>query len=222
MSSVKEVTPNGWIKYNKDSKITAESIFKVHKSKMGLTDADEIKIVSQEADKTGRMHLKYKQFYKGIAIEGTDYTLHLIKGQLDLSHGRLVEDMDTKEKLNEKKALELAIKSIDTKIFAWEKKEWEDKLKELKGDKRATFLPIGEKVITKKNKDVFTKDNFALAWKFLIETAEPKNRYEVYVDANTGEVIRAKDTKMECFADTKPKTNQSSIFEINAKQFSKP
>ncbi len=224
MSSVKEVTPNGWIKYNKDSKITAESIFKVHKSKMGLTDADEIKIVSQEADKTGRMHLKYKQFYKGIAIEGTDYTLHLIKGQLDLSHGRLVEDMDmdTKEKLNEKKALELAIKSIDTKIFAWEKKEWEDKLKELKGDKRATFLPIGEKVITKKNKDVFTKDNFALAWKFPIETAEPKNRYEVYVDANTGEVIRAKDTKMECFADTKPKTNQSSIFEINAKQFSKP
>jgi Zn-dependent metalloprotease len=231
MSSVKEVTPNGWIKYNKDSKITAENIFKVHKNKMGLTDGDEIKLVSQEADKTFRMHLKYKQFFKGIPIEGTDYTLHLVKGQLDLSHGRLVEDVDfdIKEKVDEKKALELALKSINTKVFAWEKKEWEDKLKELKGDKKATFLPVGEKVITKKNKDVFTKDNFALAWKFLIETAEPKNTYEVYVDANTGEVITSRETKMECFASAESKTikakepsnQEPNVFDIYLKQLSK-
>lgn len=212
LASIKEVSQNGWIKYNKGSIITAKNIFKENKAKFGLTDSDELRLFSEEADKTGRMHLRYKQYFKGIPVEGSDYTLHLVKGELDLSHGRVIEDFnfDVKEKLNEIKALEIAKQSINTKMFAWDNKEWETKLKEEKGDKNATFLPKGEIVIVKGDKEEFVKENYYLAWKFSIQTSTPKNKFIVYVDANTGKLIRLKEDKTSCFGSDKNEISEDS------------
>lgn len=60
-------------------------------------------------------------------------------------------------------------------------------LKQMNGNAGATYFPKGQLEIVQSNR---SENDFRLAWKFDVYAHEPMSRNEVFVDAETGEVLK--------------------------------
>jgi len=92
-----------------------------------------MKLWKTSQDELGQTHYRYKQYYKGIPVEGTEYIVHTDQEVVWLCHGNIVENLviDVKPNITEEKALELALSFIDAKVFAWEYPDWDNSLKKI-------------------------------------------------------------------------------------------
>jgi bacillolysin len=144
-------------------------------------------------DKYGYFHNRYQHFYKGIKVEGSEFTEHYTKGKVEIAHGKIAEDLNTNviPTLNENAALDAALDAIGADIYAWQDTDWEAAIKLDANDENATYFPTGKLVITplQWNND-YTPSNFVLAWTFTIKALSPANTTEIYINAHTGDVIR--------------------------------
>lgn len=133
-------------------------------------------------------YYKYKQYYKGIPVEGSGYTLQYNDDKLELAFGNLANNLniDLSNIIKPDIALEDAKISIGAKTFAWESQVWESMIEKDKKDSSATWLPKGELVITR-----IKQGEFKLAYKFeIISISQKYDNSTYYIDAQNGELIK--------------------------------
>lgn len=139
-------------------------------------------------DELGYTHQKYQQYYIGIPVDGAILNAHSINGRVISFNGRLagfsVADYNTS--LNEKAALNYALKHVNAKIYKWEIPEEEKALKETTG--KETYFPKGELVWYCQGGD-FKNKPMRKAWKFDVYAHQPMSRNDVYVDAENGNIL---------------------------------
>ncbi|WP_428667135.1 M4 family metallopeptidase [Runella sp.] len=171
-------TENGWIEFKKEAKINPNTFFKVYGKNLGLDQQYDFKLLKEETDKKQNRHQRYQLYYKNIPLEGVEFTLHSsIEGVLTLAHGRIPDglEFDVSKPIPESKAFDLALASMKLSLADFEKKEKNARKGEL------LFTKLSEEAIAA---------NFRLAYAFKIYGNEPLNAFQVYVDANTGEIIK--------------------------------
>jgi Zn-dependent metalloprotease len=152
---------------------------------LGMSNADSWQLIRNDEDDLGFIHHRYQQYYQNIKVVTGEYILHE-KGNVLISangvfYGQLA--ISTVASITTQQALDEAKKDIGASKYLWECSEAEQIT--LTGK---VYTPIGELVILpsltgdKKQKPV-------LCWKFDVYATTPHERYNVYVDANSGKIV---------------------------------
>lgn len=110
-----------------------------------------------------------------------------------LLHGKIAKNLPMQRllKIEEKEALMLALGGLKATKYAWQDTLWEEQIKIDLNDTNATYYPKGqlEYIRIKHNKD-FSANNYRLAYRFEVRTLLPDDLREIYIDAQTGEIVR--------------------------------
>ncbi|MBF4470635.1 M4 family metallopeptidase [Flavobacterium sp. HJJ] len=173
---------------------------------------------------------KYQQFYKGIKVEYAIKSIVSENGNLKTITGKhiAISNMDITPKLSENEALLIVLTNIGAKSYMWQDKESEKLIKKEQNNEKATYYPKAELVIIEK--DLFEENSTpVLAYKFNILASYPYDSLEVYIDAQSGDIIykRSQIEKIMGIADTKYsgnrtiETQQVSISQYKLRDYSR-
>ena len=182
--------PN-FIRFSEEQNITSENFVDWAVYSLNLPSTSTLKPYSVEKDELGFTHTRYKQYANGFPIEGTMVITHSKDGKLRSVNGDYLQSMSSSfsASLSEESALQDALKKVNAKKYMWENTTFEKQKQESLNDPNFTFKPKGELVVVHKKNTDYASSNIRLAYKFNIYAEEPLYRANVFVDANTGEII---------------------------------
>ncbi|MBK7854453.1 MAG: PepSY domain-containing protein [Bacteroidetes bacterium] len=163
------------------------------KSNAGLPAECGLKLISTEPDQMGMVHYRYHQTYRGVELIHTMYIAHTKNGKLISANGFMTNKFPKSMSpvLSEQTALAKAKENIGAKIYKWELASEEAFIKREQGDAKATFFPTGKLVLAASSQKI--NEAFELAYEFDVYAHEPMQRYYIYVDAKTGNIIEKLD-----------------------------
>jgi len=179
-----------WLYIAADAEITAIDFWDTYMEDMGLSEDDEMVLFDTLHDELGYIHYWYKQFYKGVEVEGMMYALHENdNGELYLAHGKLLENIDIIKDpfIQEEDALNIVLDSIDSdSAYAWENEEWEQDIRLKEDDSNATYYPEGKLIIARDTGDFDLLDHafYKLAWMFTIVFADTLPALNFFVNGS--------------------------------------
>lgn len=145
-------------------------------------------------DEIGFSHTRYKQYINHVPVEGSMIITHSKDNVLSSVNGDYYLDVKQSPgaSLNEKEALTKALKKVNALKYMWENKASEAAARAVFNKSNFTYFPKGELVYVHKSNTDYTAANMRLAYKFDIYAEKPLYRANVFVDAQTGEVIAEK------------------------------
>ncbi|WP_281233166.1 M4 family metallopeptidase [Flavobacterium gelatinilyticum] len=169
--------------FAKSADLTARNIFEVKKADFDLPKSDQMQLKSISQNH-GRTLATYQQLHNSIPVEGAIYKVRENKTKID-AFGQTSKKLPAVStyKIDEKTALENALKTVNAKEYIWESK----KLSALV-NKKISQKPKGELVYAGPNFSSELKDYF-LTWKFDVFAINPQSSQTIYVDANTGKIL---------------------------------
>ncbi|CAM3962922.1 MULTISPECIES: M4 family metallopeptidase [Flavobacterium] len=130
-------------------------------------------------DRKGTTHQKFQQYYKGLKVEFGTVIVHSKKDKVFFINGELynANDVSIVPERTANECFQFAIKRVNASSYLWEN-EMQSKLMDYR-------KPEGELVLIPNLK----KGIVNLAYKYDIYATNPISREEIYIDANTGEVL---------------------------------
>lgn len=130
-------------------------------------------------DRKGITHQKFQQYYKGLKVEFGTVIVHSKKDKVFFINGELynANDVSIVPERTANECFQFAIKTVNASSYLWEN-EIQSKLMDYR-------KPEGELVLIPNLK----KGIVNLAYKYDIYATNPISREEIYIDANTGEVL---------------------------------
>lgn len=139
-------------------------------------------------------HSRFNQTYKGIKVEYAEMFIHHKNGIIKLINAKLAEglNMTTTPSLDESTALASAIDYLGAgNTYAWQDSAYVAQYREEMEDSAASLYPKGELIIAKKddNQD-YSPEGFVLTWKFNITSLNPDFDSSIYINANTGQIVK--------------------------------
>lgn len=165
---------------------------------MGLSVHDTMVLVKSEVDEFDIQHNRYQQYHKGLRVEAAEYSEHIVKCQVKIAHGKILENVkDTIEAiLSEGDALAIALDRIGAQAYSWQDTVWTS-VNEYEEDTLSyNTYPVGELLLAKIGNGKVVAENYRPCWRFEIIATEPFGTYEIYVDARSGDVHKVQP--MEC------------------------
>ncbi len=131
--------------------------------------ADELSLAKEETDGHGVTHLRYDQRYRGLAVFGRQLLLHIRNGAVLAANGHFAEGIAvaTTPTVSEDGAAFVALGGIPAR--------------------GGRSIVGGAELLIHVN----GLDRARLAWRVLVSSAEPLGVWQVFVDAQTGEVLQA-------------------------------
>jgi len=178
------------IRFRDGKGVPASSFFEEYKRAFGLSGDNEIKPFKVFTDRLGQTHRRCRQYYKGVELAEVQFLVHEKNGSVFYAHGNLIHGLalEVKPALSEPEALQYALAHVNAESYMWQNKGNESAIKKEQNNPKATFYPRSELKISAGKREMI-KENFRLVYRFDIYTEKPLGRYDVDVDAKTGEVI---------------------------------
>lgn len=177
-NKIKENAPfQKTFKFTNDvSKENAIAVF-LKKNKL---DSENTFISKKEtSDESGLIHQRHQQYYKGIKVEFGTLITHSLDGNVKSINAELynAETLSVVPALDPQSGFQKALNNIDAQKYLWE----DPQQAAIVGYEK----PVGELIIFPMVKTGEVK----LAYKYDIYSIEPIARLEVYVDAQTGQIL---------------------------------
>ena len=145
----------------------------------GLDSYNSFISSKETLDETGLIHQRNQQFYKGIKVEFGTLITHIRNGNVISINAELYKilSLNLVPSLNSSEALIKALDNINATKYLWEDKQQSEIIDYKK--------PQGELVIF----PIVKTGEIKLAYKYDIYSILPISRQEVYVDANSGQIL---------------------------------
>ena len=165
------------------SEQAAQFLTKASRAMQVTAPAEEWRAAGQQEDELGQVHLRYRQYYKGLPVYGSEVILHARNNTVFALNGRYypTPDLkDTKPGMDGTQAISVALNHLKQFTTVRPLSDWEKKMAALP-DHEATLV-------------IFHPDRLPgserLAWQI---NAVPNlvNHWLVFVDALTGEVLQS-------------------------------
>jgi Zn-dependent metalloprotease len=168
--------------YHKNMKFTSSLTIVEAKenfiNEFGLDESNTFVEYQTNTDKTGGLHQKFQQYYKGVKVEYGTMIVHSKNGIVTSINGELYNPvgLNLTSSLSSESALQKAISQVGAKNYLWNNAEMAKSIQYKKPEGDLIIFPvIGKNEIT-----------LSLAYKFDIYATEPVSRGYVYIDANNG------------------------------------
>lgn len=167
----------------------------IAKNTFSMRAEDDLKEYRVENDKIGFVHHRFQQTYNGYPVEFSTYIIHVKNGMIQSMNGLYYPEIAASNNisLKEDQALSSAITSIGASKYKWEFPEEEKRMAKALKKPDFTYKPTGQLVLYPLETEQGIQ--YKYAYKFDIYASEPLGRWDVYVDAQNGNVI-AKQTKI--------------------------
>lgn len=145
----------------------------------GLNENNTFEAKKEVSDKSGLIHQRHQQYYRGLKVEFGTLITHSRGGNLESINGELynAKSLDLKPTLTAIQALDKAISFTNAQKYLWEDPESSITMEYSK--------PSGELLIF----PMVNSGKMKLAYKFDIYAISPLSRNEVYLDAHSGEIL---------------------------------
>jgi Zn-dependent metalloprotease len=152
-----------------------------------------LKLLKKETGSLGFTHYRYQQTINGIPVKLGVYIAHVKNGLVYAVNGELYNNINVNVtvSLTESIALNKALDYISADTYKWELLSEENHLKWEQEDENATYFPKGELVLINSKANI--NNSLVLAYRFNIYAQKPLSRKEVYVNAQTGEIVWVED-----------------------------
>lgn len=169
-----------------------------------LRSTDHLVFKSVKQDQSQKIY-KYQQTFENVPVEHAILNVKEVNGKIasvsgDFHAGLTVSNTNT---ILTTEALTFAKSAVPAEVYKWERKQEESELKKALNKPDFSFDPKSTLVILPIEKNN-TKE-FKYAYKLDIFTHKPLSRYNVYIDAQTGEVLKKVSTI--CSIDVKSTAN---------------
>ncbi|WP_196885700.1 M4 family metallopeptidase [Aureivirga sp. CE67] len=177
-----------FINFNENSNVSQKNIQSAFSEYLELNPEDSFIKIKQFSDDLGFVHEKYQQYYNGIKVEFASYLAHYKNGKLNSMNGEMyrIENLNTSPSISSSQAFNLALQHINATNYLW---EYPQSAKAMDDYQKPTgeliIIPNYATIDRGKNTDSSVK----LAYKFDIYATNPLSRGDVYVDAQTGEIL---------------------------------
>jgi len=145
------------------------------------------------ASPAGFRVIRYYQEYNGYRVDLSNLAVRIKNGRVTSVSGNVWDNVNIKNSLviNEDYALQKALAAVPASVYKWQIPGADLILKSNSSNLDASYYPVGQIVVLPvKSDNTYT---FRYAWKFDIYSHKPLQRKEVWVDSQTGEVIRIND-----------------------------
>jgi Zn-dependent metalloprotease/subtilisin-like proprotein convertase family protein len=177
-----------YIGFRANAFVAASSGMEVLQSTLGAGTSDTWKLIRTDRDDLGMSHQRYQQYYQNVPVVTGEYILHEQQGRLLSANGHFFRNLNvnTAAALDEKSALAAALNDIGASKYLWQSSEEEQHART--GHDHGDVYPKGELVVLpaigiNKSKEA------ALCWKFDVYATEPHERWAIFVDAQTGQIL---------------------------------
>ncbi len=181
-----------------------------------LTAGSGMVLLSKETDQIGYEHFRYQQTINNIPIREAIFIIHVQQGKIISFNGTLFSAPSVQNHitLSEDEALQSALTMVHASEYMWQSNGNEAWLKEFTGKADATYFPKAVKEIVYNPQ----AKSFRTAYKFDIYASRPLSRQDVYIDAETGKLLKklntlhtgdAHGTAVTKYSGTKPITTDS-------------
>lgn len=175
-----------------------------------LRSSDQLQYKSEHSDKiTNQTIYKFQQTYENIPVEFAIVNIVQKQNKIESFAGDFNANLVVANKisLTQNQALDFAKTAVPAEVYKWECKTEEAKLKVALNKPDFSYDPKTTLVILPVN--TINGKEFKYAFKLDIYTHKPMSRYNVYIDAQTGEVLRKISTI--CSIDVKSTANTRYI-----------
>lgn len=189
----KEVRSDGWVFFNDNFKEAPEGIAAKYKAAFGLGDADDLRLTTAKKDELAITRYRYTQYHGGLPVEGADFSIYAKADKAVSATGRLVQTLGPAQlpAITERAALAVALASAPAKKYLWQDKKAEQSLRTDKHDSTATNFPKGKLLYALSTNDGNLPSTVhRLAYRFDITRISPEASEAVYIDAQTGQLLR--------------------------------
>ncbi|MBC5834904.1 T9SS type A sorting domain-containing protein [Flavobacterium sp. F372] len=185
----KEVNSNGipsLITFNENSNFKSSNSTQIFKDQLGLKAHQSLNSISTEIDDLGYNHEKFQLFHKGVKVEFATYSIHSKQGKVTSMSGEFynIPDVSNAPQISAQDAFIMAKNYTGAKSYMWENTVEAESIKYQMPVGELVFLPIIDAEVKKQD-----FDNVKLAYKFDIYATNPVSRGDLYIDANTGEIL---------------------------------
>jgi Zn-dependent metalloprotease len=165
-------------------------------------EAISFEFLKDTKDELGMSHPKFQQHYKDVKIENTMVIAHCRNNKVISFNGDWFAEvtLSNSKALTEQQALQFALTKINATKYKWENKAEEEHMRSVLNDPLFTYQPKGEVVILPLINYAKKTVTFSYVYKFNIYAEKPLYRANVYVDAQTGAVL--KEQNLICTVNT--------------------
>lgn len=145
------------------------------KKALSASKNHDFREISRSIDKLMVTHIKYQLYFKNIPVEGAIYNFHSKSEKTIMANGEYYvgNNISCTPSLKESEAFKVAVSFVNARKYRWENMQ--------------TDRPQGSLVIVPMN------DNYILSYKYDIYALLPLSRQYIYIDANSGKVIKTLD-----------------------------
>lgn len=205
-----------YIEFNEKSKII-KSDFAVWLKTLMKKNNVNIKFLNSITDKNNFTHDRYLITYNGYALHDGMVIVHSKDNFIKSINGNIYKDFSVtnKEILSEQTALQNALNYVNADIYKWEIKGEEDLLKAETENPNATYYPVAEKYLVRKGD---LNNSYYYTYRFNIYSQKPLKRAYVFVDCESGKIVKelnliheadANGTAQTKYSGTQPITTDS-------------
>ncbi|MEP7128308.1 MAG: M4 family metallopeptidase, partial [Chitinophagales bacterium] len=167
-------------------------------SVIGLNSNSELVLIGAENDQLGEVHYRYYQTYLGNPVENSMYIVHTKDGMIKGMSGSIVMNFDPQTALNKSaplkqtKAIQAAVEYVNAEKYMWQDQVMEQRLKNQTGNSGASYYPTASLVWYNAG-DAIDPGSLKLAYKVDVYAQQPMTRADIFVDAQTGNILGTSD-----------------------------
>ncbi|CAM4435519.1 M4 family metallopeptidase [Flavobacterium terrigena] len=174
------------ITFSEKSTYKSSDFQKIFKDQLGLKQNQNFSKIKTESDGDGFTHEKFQLFHQGLKVEFATYTMHSKNGKLASMSGEFynIGEINITPAISAEVALNKATRQIGASKYLWENQAEADLIGYQKPQGELLLLPLMPEEGKSK-----TSNDIRLVYKFDIYATSPASRGDVYVDAQTGEVL---------------------------------
>ncbi|WP_138475659.1 M4 family metallopeptidase [Dyadobacter bucti] len=177
-SLFREITDGGWLHFKENTNVAPGTFFSRYASNLGISESYILREIKNETDNESQIRMRHQLFqlhYKNIPVEGCVFSLHSSDNVLKVAHGRIVPGLDINvvAQVDMQTALNAAME--DQKLTSESFSE--------------TEKPIGKLILTRTDEN-FLKESYRLAYVFELKSEKITHPYQVFVDAQNGQILK--------------------------------
>jgi len=177
-------------------------------------------LLQKEEDVLGYTHYRFQKVIVGVPVLGKQALIHTKNGKITFCQLKDSSDITirTGDYISRAAALKSALSITKAKAYMWENSRMTKLLQQIKHDSRASYLPKGELVIVGKEHNA-SLERYHLAYQFDIFSYIPLQRSDVFVDAETGEILFSIDKKKAVNVEGTAVTKYSDTVKVTTEEF---